>query len=339
MCVSPSFIWHAVGNGHEQVPVPCKVCWQCVSNRINDYVGRGLCEAAFSKTTYALTLTYAPREDLAELIITPPHFQDFIRALRRRDHVLRYIGAGEYGEEKGRAHFHAVLFFREGGPIPDWPHRKNFHDETWPHGHMFAERFDGLEDFKKVRYVCKYAVKDTSKTEAQSWFTLSKKPSIGSEFHQLRAQKYIEAGLLPRSFEYVAPGGKPGKTYLMKGATKRDFLNTVCEGLRIRGLLPEGGFSLNRKFVTASEWVSDAIEKFDKQLRIKSYKDGWRVPYSHHVENYRQYSAFLSSLDLNRISEERIALRIFLGEYPEDEEITQEDIERAKETARLSYGR
>ena len=111
MCINPSFIWVQCGPKWEKQPVGCKACWRCKRNRVNDYVGRCLAEAAVSSHTCVVGLTYAPRDDLADKLLQPRHFQLFMKLLRRAGHKVRYFVAGEYGDEKGRAHFHAILFF------------------------------------------------------------------------------------------------------------------------------------------------------------------------------------------------------------------------------------
>lgn len=313
MCVSPSFVWHSVGSKWDQVPVPCEKCWQCRENKINDFVGRGLCEASTSTAVFYATLTYAPRGDFSERVITPPHFQDAIRALRKRGHVLRYMGSGEYGERKGRAHFHAVLFFK--GPrssIPDFPHSNNFHADWWPHGHIYGEWLDGMDNYKPVRYVCKYCIKQFEGNESQSWFTLSKKPVLGYEFLEARAARYIDAGILPRSFNYNPPGGKPGIDYLLTGAARRDFLQIIVEGLRSRGLLPEDHFSWSNPYTQASDWVKGAIARHDDRQRQIYLASAYSEPFAHHVAVGKQYLGTLEALDRRRPTVEQVELSMFL---------------------------
>lgn len=249
MCVSPSYIWRLCGPKWERQPVPCKVCWRCLENRVSDYVGRALCEASFSVATVALTLTYAPRHDMADKVLTPHHFQDFVRMLRRRGHVLRYLVAGEYGDLKGRAHFHAVLFFKSfaDGDRPEWPQQENFHLPEWPHGHVFA---DWNADDRACRYVCKYLLKSSRRGEG--WFSLSKKPALGAEYFRQLAQLYASHGVWPRTFEYRPPNARQGRTYLLTGASRRDFLREL-----VALLGPPDKSKL-------SEWALLAVEKVER---------------------------------------------------------------------------
>lgn len=265
MCVSPSTIYVERGPKWEAVPVACKQCWRCRKNRVDDYVGRALCEASTSLATLALTLTYRPRADGYDRFLHVPHFQHFIKRLRRRGHSLRYLAAGEYGALRDRAHFHVLLFFRgmvasDQIPSYDWGHEHEpdlsaplsallpnsdlVHIREWPHGHVVADWQGGQ---RAIRYVCKYLLDPSKK---QGWFTLSKKPPLGAEFFALRAARYLEMGAMPSALEYVPPG--MDRPVPMTGATRRDFLKAIGVHLHERSRL--------------SEWVSKAAERVERQI-------------------------------------------------------------------------
>lgn len=268
MCINPSFIWVQRGPTWEQQPVACRQCWRCMKNRVNDYVGRCMAEAATSDRVCALTLTYAPRQDLADKVLHPRHFQLFVKLLRRRGHVLRYLVAGEYGAMRGRAHFHALLFFRRGenspsGAVPWWnphhldnpdssarfsfqiPQQRNVHVAEWPHGHIFA---DWSANERTVRYVCKYLLHGDKNN---AWFSVSKKPPLGAEWFAAKAASAVRLGVLPSSFEYLPPGCDREKPYLMTGATRRDYLNAICTDPASRSLM--------------SEWVRKTFDKYERK--------------------------------------------------------------------------
>ena len=263
MCITPNFIWVERGASYEQVQAACRKCWQCRSNKVSDYVGRALCEASTSDWVLTLTLTYAPRDDLADKVLTPRHFQQFIRSLRMRGHSIRYLVSGEYGELKGRAHFHCVLFGLGNKPtISDIdglarpiPNKKNFHHDAWPHGHLFA---DWDADEKALRYVCKYILKYDDQS---SWFSISKKPPLGAAFFSQKAKEAIFHRVLPSSFEYLPPNGQRGRSYFMTGATRRDYLLEISRGLML---------SHPEQLSMVSEWVGLALEKAWKADHIKN---------------------------------------------------------------------
>lgn len=286
MCVSPNFVWVEQGPEWVKQTVPCRHCWRCQKRRVNDYVGRCMAEAAYSDWCVTLTLTYAPWEqralpgaeyDLADKVITPEHFQKFIRALRRRGYSIRYFCAGEYGKERGRAHFHAILFGQGQKPKwtiksqalrmaymgePDraaksdsWPQDTNFHMTEWPHGHVFA---DWSMDVRTIRYAAKYLNK---REPGESWFSLSKKPPLGAQFFKDLAQRSVAMGVLPRSFEYIPPGVQEDRRYLMSGATRRNFLLDIIDGWKERRPM-----EMHR----LDEWVRKALEKvmLDNAVKI-----------------------------------------------------------------------
>lgn len=247
MCINPSFVWMQRGPKWEQVPIPCKQCWRCKKNRVNDYVGRALAEAATSERVCTLTLTYAPRTDLADKILHPRHFQLFMKLLRRAGHKVRYLVAGEYGDLRGRAHFHCILFFQElarppyDGPVgvynPDHlaeplasrpfsdaiPHQRMAHIREWPHGHILC---DWNADERAIRYVCKYLL---AEDKNRAWFSLSKKPALGAAWFAQKAAQARELGVLPSSFTYVPPGGDPARPVPITGASRRDYLNAITQ--------------------------------------------------------------------------------------------------------------
>ncbi|MFD1881005.1 rolling circle replication-associated protein [Paracoccus pacificus] len=236
---------------------------------MNDYVARSLAEAATSEVSCAITLTYAPRDDLADKVLLPRHFQLFMKLLRRSGHKVRYLVAGEYGDQKGRAHFHALLFFQHLADIPgvpgynpahlhdpesserfsgQIPHKRMVHIREWPHGHV---NLDWSFSDKSARYVCKYLLKEDKQN---AWFSLSKKPALGAAWFAARAEKARELGVLPSSFEYLPPGGDKSRRYMMTGATRRDYLAALAPVETDRPRM--------------SEWVGKTYDKHALAARV-----------------------------------------------------------------------
>lgn len=271
MCINPNFVWVERGPKWEQQPVACRQCWRCKQNRVNDYVARAMCEASVSQISCTITLSYAPRDDLADKVLHPRHFQLFMKLLRRAGHKVRYLVAGEYGDLKGRAHFHAILFFTHLEPLgdrglmprykddyapgtsaEDWgpfcreiPHKRMIHIREWPHGHI---KVDWSASEESARYVCKYLL---AENKNNAWFSLSKKPALGAAWFAKKAEKARELGVLPSTFEYMPPGGTKGRPYLMTGATRRDYLNAITTDPAMRERM--------------SEWVRKSFDKYERQ--------------------------------------------------------------------------
>lgn len=254
MCIHPNFVWVERGPSFEKIPRPCGDCWRCRSNRVNDYTGRCLAELSESHSMLSVTLTYAPRDDLCDKIIEPRHFQNFIRALRKRGHKLRYIAVGEYGKNTDRAHFHAILFKKNAKAWLNDKESPVVKDQRewvpeWPHGHIFIDSRDGE---RAVRYVTKYLLKE----DVDYWLTMSKKPPLGDEFFRKKAREAGKLGFLPSSFVYQPPGGKKEREYMMTGATQRNFTAYCVKAYEAQ----HGPLSRERR----SEWFNKALDKVER---------------------------------------------------------------------------
>lgn len=288
MCQGNSFVWLQRGPKWEKQPVPCRKCWQCRQLRFNDYVGRSLAEAAYSERVCTLTLTYAPRDDLADRVLHPRHFQLFMKLLRRAGHKVRYLVAGEYGDLRGRAHFHAILFFQHlasqephrdyynrdhladpwaSNPFSDQiPQMRMSHIREWPHGHVLA---DWNSDERSIRYVCKYILKDTERKE--SWFSLSKKPPLGAAFFAEKAETARASGVLPSTWNYLPPGADKARRYPITGATRRDYLNAVTQDPNDKPRMSEWTLKTFEKHERAR--LLDYLNSLSAEVQEKAFLD------------------------------------------------------------------
>lgn len=286
MCINFTYVWLERGNGYVKQQVPCRKCWQCKEDLIRDYTGRCLAEARDSDWVMTMTLTYAPRDDGAEKLLDKSHFQKFMKLLRKHGHNVRYLVVGEYGDLKGRAHFHCILFgvgktLLGYDNIDDWeqrdhtklgllPQKERCWIDAWPHGHVYV---DHESNEKAFRYTLKYLRKRYGE-KRNYWFSLSKKPSLGAKFFKDLAVSNAEQLILPYNFNYTPPGVfRKDRPYKMTGTTRKEYL------LAIRDWFIEHGHLdlFNRLFDKATEWVSDAMEKamkwrFLKTAEIESFE-------------------------------------------------------------------
>ena len=262
MCVYPVDL----PNG---VEVGCRKCWQCRADRVNDYVGRCLCEAETAADTLAVTLTYNEDAGAHAVHLVYSDVQKFLKRLRK-DFDVRYIVCGEYGAEKGRAHWHAVLFFKWQGPervehtddckgpqvkvsgsgrtATKW----RFAWKYWPHGVVVVQEADEAG----LRYALKYVLKGQEDGD-QSHLAMSKKPPLGAEFLTRWADDVAEQGLAPQNGVYRLRScldpktGKPRKFALM-GVTRANFVAAWrAAWVRHWGDRPE----------PSSEWVEAALDR------------------------------------------------------------------------------
>lgn len=262
--MKPTSIYLYKGPKLVQQLIACGKCWQCERTRQDDYIGRCMCEAAYSSWCYTVTLTYADGPDrladLAHRVLTPSHFQKFIRSLRRRGLQIRYFACGEYGDAKGRAHFHAILFGQ--GADPGFPLEIRSRIDAWPHGLVQWKARPGYDQF---RYVVKYLLKRMSEDK---WFSLSTKPPLGHLFFQAKAAQDAALGLVSANWRYTPPGqdalGKTSRTFLMSGVSRRNYLLALMD---FSGLSPVL-LAKNR-----NEAVQDGIALVDFYLRTKAQEE------------------------------------------------------------------
>lgn len=200
MCMSPI----RLPNG---ALVKCNRCSWCRRNRVKDFVGRALAEQAVSSAALALTLTYAGDVPQA----TSLYYVDvqlMLKRLRADGFSVRYMCAGEFGEKKGRAHWHCVLFFV--GRVPHLPIDRRVDWKYWKAGLVYAQRAE-KEGFQ---YLMKYSLKDDTQNGFKKLLRLSKRPPLGFEFFANMAQRMVDAGLAVHNPEYafahVRARGKDG---------------------------------------------------------------------------------------------------------------------------------
>jgi hypothetical protein len=242
MCIAPNKL-------EDGTDVGCRECWQCRKRRVNDLVGRGIAESRFSKKTYAITLTYAPRVGVNAVTLVYKDVQDMIKNIRDL-FECRYIVAGEYGSKKGRAHWHIILFFK--GPskkakkraekqskkfnkrivAPDYPDEalnKKVDWKYWKHGFSYFQE----PDWKGFEYVLKYVLKDSDSRSADAHLAMSKKPPLGAQYFNWLADEHVRQGLVPQSYFYkfgdIRDYKNRDKSFMMTGRTKEKFMERFLE--------------------------------------------------------------------------------------------------------------
>lgn len=197
MCVSPVMI-DGVG------PVWCRKCWKCLEDRLDGYVGRAMAEMETARKTAFVTLTYGTSHKHSQFLVYSD-VQNMMKRLNKAGHKARYIVAGEYGSLRGRAHWHAILYFNSDIELPELEEASKKEKELhrvkwryWPHGHTTWQHAGK----RGARYLLKYSMKQTGQDIAQSHFALSKKPIIGQSYLYQLAWEYGSSGWLPLKPQY-----------------------------------------------------------------------------------------------------------------------------------------
>lgn len=110
------------------------------------------------------------------------HLQKYIKRVRKRfpDRAINYVGVGEYGELRGRPHYHVIMF----GVVPD---DEPVLRQLWPYGEQF--QCDPLI-MERAAYVAGYTLKKLTPEKkdeniapaAPEFSHWSLKPAIGKRY-------------------------------------------------------------------------------------------------------------------------------------------------------------
>lgn len=146
----------------EPVTVPCGKCIGCRLLKSRGWSLRCQHEASLHLLNCAITLTY---KDDKVLSLSKRDFQLFMKRLRKFIEPVRisYYACGEYGEARGRPHYHALLFGMDFLDKKAWKSgtagSEQFVsptlDKLWPHGYATV----GNVSPQSAAYVCGYVRK------------------------------------------------------------------------------------------------------------------------------------------------------------------------------------
>lgn len=270
MCVQKQII-----NGQE---VRCRYCWQCNKDRQNDLVGRCIAEQQTSKLTLAVTLTYCG-DHPAAAVLTYRDFQLFMKRLRKKFGNVRYIVVGEYGSKRGRAHWHAVLFFQDRCPTvvhdpllrgdddvfiarSEEDHEARIQWGPWSNpdegrGHVYCQTADATG----FSYILKYISKDIDQSVNSIHLGMSKKPLLGAAWLDQLAQKYVDDGLCPRDpfYSFADVRDKKGRprSFMLSGASLDYFMASFLDRFEQRYLALPSDTEFVREYVGKIYWPKD----------------------------------------------------------------------------------
>lgn len=222
MCLRPIMV-------ETGVEVSCRSCDACVAARRFDWVSRGMAEKATSAQTLVLCLTYdaetQENRDAAKFFRYADIRRFFARLRRSISYdlgqvgALRFLVAGEQGDQNQRVHWHCVLFSDvDLLALGEWSHNgrpisgpeeivsdmeiKRVHWTMWPHGFVTVQ----VPDEGGMHYALSYALKDQFAVDkarndkrvvkaenfSAGLFRMSKTPPIGGYFVEELIQRLAE---------------------------------------------------------------------------------------------------------------------------------------------------
>ncbi len=182
--------------------VPCGQCIGCRLERSRQWAMRCMHEAAMHADNAFITLTYSDEFLPEDGSLEKRAFQLFMKRLRRRDsdRKVRFFHCGEYGEQSGRPHYHALLFGVDFVDKYLWAERKGlpvFRSEELESLWEFGNSEIGSVTFESAAYVARYVVKKVTGKAADAHYervdpetgllfqlqpeyaTMSRRPGIG----------------------------------------------------------------------------------------------------------------------------------------------------------------
>lgn len=104
-------------NPDNPVKISCGQCIGCRQDRVSAWAVRCTHEAQVHSDSCFITLTYDDEHVPQDYSVKLHHWQLFMKRLRKRfGSGIRFFACGEYGEQGGRPHYHALLY---GFDFPD----------------------------------------------------------------------------------------------------------------------------------------------------------------------------------------------------------------------------
>ncbi|WNK14009.1 MAG: replication initiator protein [Microvirus sp.] len=282
--------------GELSVQVACGRCIGCRLDKSRDWATRCVHEASLHEDSCFVTLTYAEEKLPPGGSLRPKDFTDFMKRLRKarewRDPFkniwrlrLRYFHCGEYGEQSGRPHYHALLF---GVSFPDkrtcsrgdFPlYSSHELDNLWGHGTCTIGALTHQSAAYCARYVMKkvtgdlapdhyrYTDQDTGEVHelAPEYATMSRRPGIGSAW----LRKYMDE-VYHGDFVATKDGGQvPVPAYYDRELSKLDpdRLERIKKQRYLRAMSPkERANSTPRRLAVREEVKKSAISQLRRKL-------------------------------------------------------------------------
>lgn len=141
------------GKIRRELKLSCGRCIGCRMRRSRSWAIRCVHESKMFPISAFVTLTYD--DDHYSPSLDYRDFQLFMKRLVKFRGPTRFYCCGEYGEDKSRPHFHALLFgcwFDDAKPWTEGLYRSSRLEKLWPMGHSSF----GHVSYQSAAYVARY---------------------------------------------------------------------------------------------------------------------------------------------------------------------------------------
>lgn len=217
-------------DGYADMPVelPCGRCVGCRLEYSRQWAVRCMHEAELHEQNAFITLTYNNENLPEDRSVSKDELQRFFKRCRKLlgNNSFRYFACGEYGDQSGRAHYHAIMFghdfsqdrelhtVRNGNCL----YRSPTLERLWPLGHSLI----GDVTFQSCAYVARYVMKKRKGKDDQV------DPNTGktnSEYYEAMVEDTGEIINLEPEFCLMSRGsGRPGDSPTWRYGIGRGWL-------------------------------------------------------------------------------------------------------------------
>ena len=201
------------------VRIACGQCVGCRLKRSREWAIRCMHEASLNDVNCSITLTYDDDHVPPFNSLRYSDFQGFMKRVRARFSRVRvrFYMCGEYGEDFGRPHYHALLFGLDFLDKRYWRmsdtgfrlYRSSTLEDLWPFGNSEI----GGVTFESAAYIARYCMKKVTGDLADAHYEVVDVQTgeivrRTAEFNQMSLKPGIGASWLSRFRSDVYPAGK-----------------------------------------------------------------------------------------------------------------------------------
>lgn len=179
-------------NSTSPIDIPCNQCMGCRLERSRQWAVRMTHESKLYEQNCFLTLTYDEQVIPHDYSLKLRHLQLFIKRLRKSlPQKIRFFACGEYGDQLGRPHYHAIIFnhqfpdlifFKLNPKTKEKLYTSTTLTNLWQMGHCTT----GSVTFKSAAYVARYTTKKINGDRASDhYYRLS---PVDGQFHNRKPE-------------------------------------------------------------------------------------------------------------------------------------------------------
>lgn len=195
--------------------IPCGQCIGCRTDRKLEWALRLTHESRLHDRSSFVTLTYNEMKVPAGGTLCKRHVQLFIKRLRKsiEPHKIRFFACGEYGDQKGRPHYHLIIFGY-------WPDDAKFFSTSKGHRLYTAASLEAIWD----RGYCKFGDVSPETCKYVSHYTVKKITGPMAKAHYTVLDP-VTGELVERQPEFALMSRRPGIGAGLYLKYKSDFRN------------------------------------------------------------------------------------------------------------------